>query len=79
MVETYELASGGRTYNVRADMCRFGLQIRNEVGGERPVLMPAGLPTNSVSMMRGLGKRCLGYHVHVQLLGGKAEAAAGVP
>ena len=63
---------------VVAHQCAFGLTFKDELG-EGPVNKPTLSSFKSVAMLRQLDRQCLGCERHVQLLGGKAAAAAIYP
>ena len=66
---------------VYADQCQFGLETHiHSVNGERgPAKKPTGFATNSHCMAEALARVCPGDHVHVPLMGGRAEGAAKYP
>ena len=59
-------------------MCAHGGVSRDEQG-EAPILKPTRVLTNSAPATELLGRRCGGGHRHVQLMSGRAKAAAGYP
>ena len=73
---TTELASLKRennVYEVKVDMCAFGLVTKEGL----PALKPTLLLTNIETLANALGRRCEGRHPqHQPLVGGRAAAAA---
>ena len=60
-------------FEVRLDMCAFGLQTKDKM----PALKPTLLLTNVATLALSLGRRCDGRHPqHQPLLGGRAGPAA---
>ena len=71
--ELAELKQEQNVYEVRVDMCAFGLVTKEGV----PALKPTLLLTNIESLANALGRRCNGKHSqHQPLVGGRAAAAA---
>ena len=63
---------------VNANMCRFGMTSREEVGIGL-VKKPTGLLTHSDVLQDQLSWKCLGGHRHGQLVGGRAKACQVYP
>ena len=58
------------------DQCRFGLRSAGEHGALGPAKKPTRLLSSAGCVLRELGRRCLGDHTHVRLLGGRRAADA---
>ena len=59
--------------------CQFGAESRTDDGGSKLILKPARFMSNSLYMLKELGKQCSRQHPHHELLGGRAAAAAFYP
>ena len=64
--------------SVKAHMCAFGMTSRDKEG-EGFAKKPTRFLTNSVELAKTLDKQCPGNHRHVQLMEGRAKAAAIYP
>ena len=64
---------------VTCDACMFGMRAVDPEGMDRPVKKPTRWMSNAPCLLRCLGLRCNGKHVHTRLLGGRAGAAAVYP
>ena len=64
---------------VTCDACMFGMRTADADGADRPVKKPTRWMSNAPCLLRHLGLRCNGKHVHTRLLGGSAGAAAVYP
>ena len=61
------------------DMCQFGMKSRDK-DGEGYAKKPTKFMTNSIELYKTLNRRCKpGSHRHVQLMEGRAAAAAKYP
>jgi hypothetical protein len=58
------------------DQCRFGLRSAGEHGALGPAKKPTRFLSSAGCVLRELGRRCLGDHTHVRLLGGRRAADA---
>ena len=72
------LCSAPGVHEVVGDQCRFGLQSPGENGKLGPAKKATRFLSSAAGVLRALGRRCQGDHVHVQLLGGRRAAAAAV-
>ena len=59
---------------VVSDLCQFGL-VTCVDGVFMPAKKTTGFATNSPDIAAEISKRCMGHHVHGQLLGGRAKFA----
>ena len=73
-----DLAASSLVMKVTAHMCAFGMVSRDE-HGVGPVKKPTTFMTNSVNIAAQLNKTCPGCRRHVQLMSGRAAAAAIYP
>jgi hypothetical protein len=64
---------------VIADLCQFGLRSPSPVGGTGPARKPTRFLSSCPAILQNLEQKCRGGHSHVQLLGGRAAAAAIYP
>ena len=78
MPEVLKLMNDLQLEKTTAHMCRYGMKSADESGGGR-VKKPTGFLTNSSFLRDQLGKRCMGGHHHIQLLGGRARACQVYP
>ncbi len=69
------LAAKMGIYIVRADMCRFGLKSKDQLG-EGLAIKPTYFMTNSLAIAKRLAQPCAGDHRHVHLMEGRAAKAA---
>ena len=73
-----KLAATKGVMRAELDQCEFGLMSEDELG-RAPAKKPTSLLTNSVEVFRTMGVKCKGGHRHVQLMAGRARAAAHYP
>ena len=73
-----ELMRAENVNQVVAHQCAFGLVSEDKLG-VAPAMKPTRFLTNSVAIAERLHRRCSRDHRHVQLLGGRAAAAAKYP
>ena len=71
-------ASTAGVMRAELDQCEFGLMSEDELG-QAPAKKPTPLLTNSVEVDRAMEVKCKGGHRHVQLMAGRARAAAHYP
>ena len=61
-------------------MCQYGMTSKDKYGRIGPVYKPTKWMSNSPAILSRLSRRCTkGQHQHVQLIGGRAAAAAIYP
>ena len=73
-----ELLQDPRVQVAYADQCQFGLTSKIPAGsdGRGPAKKPTGFVSNSWMIAKRLRRTCQHDHVHVELEGGGAKAAA---
>ena len=54
---------------VAADMCQFGMKLKDEIG-EAPVKKPTTFLTNCLALAKRLSRRCTGCQRHIRIEGG---------
>eukprot|EP00972_Heterocapsa_arctica_P017609 2603148-Heterocapsa_arctica.AAC.1 len=60
--------------------CQYGMTSRRPDGTQGPVLKPTRWLSNSAAILARFSRKCSrGQHDHVQLVGGRAAAAAVYP
>eukprot|EP00972_Heterocapsa_arctica_P103877 15309757-Heterocapsa_arctica.AAC.1 len=60
--------------------CQYGMTSRRPDGTQGPVFKPTRWLSNSAAILARLSRKCSrGQHDHVQLVGGRAAAAAVYP
>ena len=59
-----------------AHQCQFNQRAVDPMGNEGLVMKPTRFLTNSTAIQEKLARKCQGDHSHVQLVGGRAKAAA---
>ena len=64
---------------VVGDQCQFGLKTENDKGTSMPARKRTRFMSNSVEILKELGKMCPGNHIHQHLISGRAEKAAVYP
>ena len=69
------LRNASGVHEALLDMCRFGMTSWDE-SGEGLVRKTTRILTNAEEVADLLGRRCDGGHRHVQLMSGRAKAAA---
>ena len=73
-----ELMKAEKVNQVVAHQCAYGLVSEDKLG-VAPAMKPIRFLTNSSAIAERLQRRCTRDHRHVQLLGGRAAAAAKYP
>jgi hypothetical protein len=63
-----------RVYGVKGDMCRFGMQQKDE-NGEGHVKKRTMFMTNAEMSAGKLAQKCVGGHRHVNLINGRTKKA----
>ena len=73
-----QLTSERGMYEVVLHMCQFGM-TQHDAQGEGLVKKPTRVYTNSEAIDGLLDRQCDGLHRHIQLMNGRAKAAAAYP
>lgn len=71
-----ELKEDRRVYEVKADMCMYGMTMRRRDGRQARAKKPTTFITSSWGIADELNMRCDGEQQHQQLVGGRAHDAA---
>ena len=64
---------------VVADMCQFGMEMKDDDGVMKPVLKPTRWLSNSPYLLHALNRRCNHEHEHTNLIRGRARKAQVYP
>ena len=62
---------------VAADMCQFGMKLKDEIG-EAPVKKPTTFLTNCPALAKRLSRRCMGCQRHIRIEGGGRSAKCAI-